>query len=395
MKIVNGSIKYCISKTTATAFLLVFAVNALHTAVAASTDGELVGSGTYGPFSDASGQIETRIHYKIFYGHMISGITAVSSDEVLAGGGAYLYDGSDAFLVGSYPYMTSNAADNRIDKNGDPQNFARRWVGQSKNRTSSSPKHYLMVQAIGMKLLKNSPIGEYFTRDELLEYMRYSKVSSSKAENPAAMAGPPDGYRLISGGGRVIDAFDRNNFLTKSYATGDDSLPYNWYVQAKQANSSSTAKVQAFSIGLIKNPGYAGDSIAGFGNVNIRWYKYRPDHQEADSNIPQEYFPAYTDGFLYYRQVDNVRIGVGSYYDNVLPYASAKNGEYVHSAVTAVGGYSIHQGNGRFLTKLGLSYTGIGIFVGDSDSVSPRAGTLGGQMIGLIKDSDGDVWGNN
>ena len=403
--------KNCIGFGKAVVVLL-YAVMLLTTASAAyaAGDGSLVRSGTYGPFLDASGQIETRIHYKVFLGHNISGIVAVSSDEVLIGGGARIW-GGDALLVGSYPYLTSNAADNRIDSNGNPQNFARRWVGQSRSQTDSSPpQHYLFVQAIGMKLRKNidpwhvegDPI-PYMTRNEMLDYMVYTKyMSATSGYTRTADAVPPFGYSLISGGGRVVDPFDRQNYLTRSHVLYDErSGRYYWSVTARENGTNSKSKVEAFSIAVIENNGYdgfGGGAIPDFGNFNIKICQKPADCINTDWDYERLYYPNGMDGLVKYEQAiyKYSHWDLSSYADftsrMALPYLYQQEGKPVLWTTSGIGGSTLYSGNGRFLTGFAFNSDGNGGFITDKQGSSPNDGYLGGQVIYIVKDSGDAFW---
>ncbi|MEW7277560.1 hypothetical protein ABW636_03090 [Aquimarina sp. 2201CG1-2-11] len=185
-------------------------------------------------FSDWSGKVTVKTFFAESgpSSHNNNAIAHVDPDYVLVGGGAFTnYRGVGALLTESRP------SENLTD-----------WIASSKDHLRVD-SHTLTVYAIGLKL-------EGVSADQLRQYIKLSKRTSSGQSHPNTFATVTNGYTLI-GGGAKVNWSGAGNLLVHSYPSGSS-----WYVKSKDHLRGNPASITAYAIGIKRD-------IPNFGRLNI------------------------------------------------------------------------------------------------------------------------------
>jgi hypothetical protein len=287
---------------------------------------------TSGPFYDASGKVETWIHWMSSNWGQENTVTVyVQPDEVLVGGGAFvIYDNGTpgAFLTSSFPYIDP-VSGNAIG-----------WMAQSRYHIWSC-NHYVTSYVVGMKLKDAN--GNYIPKSTVQQYVRVDKNTSGRASHPGIYATAPSGWEVISGGAQVWFPFGQDginiygNLLTQSRPSGG----LQWYAASKDHIYPSPAMITAYAISMYPD-------IPNFGHMDIviRGWAVSTSSNNAGNNQILK---------------DSGYCSVGA------------------------GGYTVYNGYGRMLTFLGLYTNNAGSCVGDADHGYPDYGSLGLNLIEIKK----------
>jgi len=383
------------------------------------SDHPVLYSGVSGPYLDASGQIETRIHWATTYGTKNKIRIYVAPDEVLIGGGAYISEAgsTNALLRSSYPYFHGSWYDATID---DDQYYALSWCAESLDHPSGDTEmHWLTVQAVGMKLKSSIHVGSYVPQADVLKKLRYTWAASGRAAHPSATVSPIPGFDIVSGGARVIDfagmttgnfANTAGNYLTESMGIYNPSTNRldGWRASSKDHIFSCPTSIIAYAICLPKNNGwddfpgydyygnYREASIPEFGNFNftirdssntalVTWgwnaARVAPSfiNTTPDSNgILQLTMP--------YRELNNF------YNDSWNPYLEQQSGKNVVYSLVGVGAKASYNGSGRLLSSVSFNDGNYSASIQDKDYIYWDSGTLYGQQILIVKDTGTGNW---
>jgi len=361
----------------------------------------------YGPFLDASGQIETRIYLAYNSGVQNSIYVEVDPEDVLVGGAAWVSFGQLGFLTGSFPYI-----DKKWSSGGKTYSYATKWAAESRSHTWDS-SHTLYVQAIGMRLKKNSPLNTYMSRSDMLYYIRYTWAVSGYASHPSVTAFRPQGFSMIGGGARVLANPGAGNILTHSCGVkvpDGRQICDGWFAASKDHVQVNSARIVSYAISIIMNngmdwPGMT-PSIPGFGNFNIRWHR-------SGVNYPAEYPTSATNlwnlGLVMMGPPEDGRISFNDWYamhkiepyDNMshMPYLEARDGLPITWNLVGIGAKVVSQteyGWGRLLTGMWFNTDGFStVLAADRDHVYPDYGTLDVEYFSLVKDSGYDLFGRS
>jgi hypothetical protein len=371
-----------------------------------------VGGWNSAPYYDVTTQIETKIHW----GYSTNGGdsnnnnvgVSVDSNEVLIGGGAFVY-GNDGVLTGSYPLI-----DKTIVIDGVTIPYATTWCAKSASLPGETRTHTIYVQAIGLKLKRNYPMNTYFTREELLKYVRYTYGTSSIASHPTFTTPRIYGFSIISGGAQVLPQAngEYTSYLTEScpvmgVTTKADYGSYQdlsgWRASSKDHVYAGSSRVVAYAISIINNngidyPSWGVPAIPQFGNVNIRWLRDDPA-QDA------QYFNNAT---IPPRKIITYPGVIGSLSLYHPPYTAYTNHETPNScpyllgdcpynvtwSITGIGASASYNSNGRLLKTMIINDGNQYGTVQDRDCLYADGGTLNGYMVLMIKDAGNDEWTN-
>lgn len=302
-------------------------------------------------FFDWSGKVETRIFYKSTVG--TANVVAVNlpDDYVLIGGGALVdfneqYGDYGAMLTGSFPLKVPT------------RTYYSGWVAESGDQNVVC-YHTTWVFAIGMRLKDMN--WNYIPSSTIRNYIQVKYADGQKnAEYSNALATLDSNYKLISGGARVLDPFNKQGtgnawrqMLTSSRVIYDVRKVINdpdaWEASSNSNTVGSPAQVRSYVIG-IKN-----EYIPGF-NGYLRTY----NNQGITPTMPN------TRGALTLKKHEGWLV---SGIDGIVFSSSGR--------IKA----------SRYLTGLAPLLDGSGVYIMDKDHAVPSlTGThLGGKVIEIAK----------
>jgi hypothetical protein len=179
--------------------------------------------------------------------------------------------------------------------------------------------------------------GNYIPKSVLQQYIKISSATSARAEHPSADAEAPIGWKVLSGGAQVLYPFGEDginiygNLLTDSRNCGSA-----WHAASKDHVYYSPAMITAYVISI--NP-----NIPAFGTLDI---------MDKSGIIPTS--PCVPSSFTINSDPGYCVVGVGA--------------------------YTIYNGYGRMLVKLGMYTDNTGIVAQDKDHLYADSGYLGASL---------------
>ena len=308
--------------------------------------------GSYPEMQDRTGRIVITIHWSLKKGgtSAMSSEATVSSDEVVVGGGAALWNsGTSAFLTGSYPLRTWNAALGKFVATG--------WRVEAKEMSGGNVNPQAFV--VGMKLKYWN--GAFMPKEEVQRYVQLTVAMSAQSSTPSATALSPAGYNIISGGARVYNEDDPDftlpNFLTGSFY---DSAARGWTGHSRGYPGINPAKMISYAISIPLNS-HTNTAIPNFGDIRVTY--------------------AYPNSVgFWYTSIPTYRNAAG-----IINYTAGDS----DWCPTGVGAWISSNGTGRLL-KNSYFMSNSAVYVTDKDPMFTDWGTLGAQRISIEFDDNED-----